>query len=110
RTWPTPASRDHRSPNSQSLEARGGGAKGEQLPNFVEHHFSPQGQPTQDGRPSSTPNLGLRRRLNPAFACWLMGWPTWWTNPGVTSCARSEMALYRSRLQQHLSSFFCDPD
>jgi site-specific DNA-cytosine methylase len=45
-----------------------------------------------------------RRRLNPAFGCWLMGWPSWWTNPGITSSVKSEMASYRCRLQSHLSS------
>jgi hypothetical protein len=40
-----------------------------------------------------------RRRLNPAFGCWLMGWPCWWTNPAITSSARSEMESYRSALR-----------
>jgi hypothetical protein len=25
------------------------------------------------------------KRLNPAFVCWLMGWPWFWTHPGLTS-------------------------
>lgn len=102
--WPTPASRDYRTPNSQSLQERGQGTKGEQLPNFVEHHFSHQVLSTLDGRPLSPTGRTLPRRLNPAFACWLMGWPIWWTNPALTSCVRSEMASYRCRLQWHLSS------
>lgn len=102
--WPTPASRDYRTPNSQSLQERGQGAKGEQLPNFVEHRFSHPVLSTLDGRPLSPTDRTLPRRLNPAFACWLMGWPIWWTNPALTSCARSEMASYRCRLQLHLSS------
>ena len=102
--WPTPASRDYRTPNSQSLQERGQGSKGEQLPNFVEHHFSPPVLSTIDGRPLSPTDRTLPLRLNPAFACWLMGWPIWWTNPALTNCARLEMALYRCRLQWHLSS------
>lgn len=102
--WPTPASRDYRTPNSRSLQERGQGTKGEQLPNFVEHHFSHQVLSTLDGRPLSPTGRTLPRRLNPAFACWLMGWPIWWTNPALTSCVRSEMASYRCRLQWHLSS------
>ena len=102
--WPTPASRDYRKPNSQSLQERGQGSKGEQLPNFVEHHFSPPVLSTIDGRPLSPTDRTLPLRLNPAFACWLMGWPIWWTNPALTNCARLEMALYRCRLQWHLSS------
>jgi DNA (cytosine-5)-methyltransferase 1 len=57
---------------------------------------------SQDGRTS-------RPRLNPAFACWLMGWPWWWTNPAPISFAPSEMALYRSRLQQHLCNLLGEP-
>jgi hypothetical protein len=38
-TWPTPASRDYRSPNLKSYQDRGGQMKGEQLQNFVEHYF-----------------------------------------------------------------------
>ena len=102
--WPTPASRDYRTPNSQSLQERGQGSKGEQLPNFVEHHFSHPVLSTLDGRPLSPTDRTLPRRLNPAFACWLMGCPIWWTNPALTNCARLEMALYRCRLQWHLSS------
>lgn len=39
--WPTPASRDHRSPNSQDSQDRrnADSARGQQLPNFVEHLF-----------------------------------------------------------------------
>lgn len=105
-SWPTPASRDYRTPNSQSLQERGQGSKGEQLPNFVEHHFSHPVLSTLDGRQLSPTDRTLPRRLNPAFACWLMGWPIWWTNPALTNCARLEMASYRCRLQWHLSSYF----
>ncbi len=107
--WPTPASRDYRTPNSQTLLERGGGGKGEQLPNFVEHHFSHPVLSTLDGRPLSPTARTLPRRLNPAFACWLMGWPIWWTNPALTSCAKSAMASYRYKLQWHLSSLCGEP-
>ncbi len=64
--WPTPASRDYRTPNLESLESledRGGGTKGEQLPNFIEHHFLPLVQPTSDGQELSRPRLGWRQPL-----------------------------------------------
>jgi hypothetical protein len=54
-TWPTPAARDYRHPNAKSYAERGGGKKGEQLPNAV-------------GGP-----------LNPTWVEWLMGWPLGWT-------------------------------
>jgi len=104
--WPTPASRDYRTPNSQESQESRKHTGGENLPNFVEHHFSHPVRSTIDGRPLSPTDRILPRRLNPAFACWLMGWPIWWTNPLLTSCARSAMASYRRRLQQHLSSVF----
>ena len=46
--------------------------------------LSHQAQATQGGRRSSKPPLGSRRpsrRLNPAFAEWLMGWPAGWSLP-----------------------------
>lgn len=55
RLFPTPAARDYRSPNSKPYAERGGGKKGEQLPNFV------GGQ------------------LNPNWVEWLMGYPIGWT-------------------------------
>ena len=67
-----------------------------------------RGQPINDGPQSSESGQTLPRRLNPAFAAWLMGWPSWWTNPGVTSCAASEMASYRSQLRQQLSDLCGD--
>lgn len=43
-----------------------------------------------------------RRRLNPAFVCWLMGWPWWWTRAERINFAAREMASYRARLARHL--------
>lgn len=71
---------------------------------FVAAHSSPQAPPIPDGEESSPAGPGSRQRLNPAFGCWLMNWPCWWTNPGITSSARSEMALYRCRQRALLSS------
>ncbi len=53
--WPTPASRDYRHPNAKSYAERGGGKKGEQLPNAV------------------------GGSLNPTWVEWLMAWPLGWT-------------------------------
>jgi hypothetical protein len=54
--WPTPAARDYRHPNAKSYAERGGGSKGEQLPNAV------------------------GGTLNPDWVEWLMGWPIGWTD------------------------------
>lgn len=76
--WPTPAARDYRHPNAKSYEERGGGKKGEQLPNSV-------------GGP-----------LNPHFVEWLMGWPLDWTAAAEpTESGASATDRYREWLQQH---------
>ena len=106
--WPTPASRDYRTPNSQSLQERGQGAKGEQLPNFVEHHFSHPAQQTQHGPKSSGADPILPRRLNPAFVEWLMGWPIGWTIAEPSASSAAETALWRRKLLRHLSNFIAD--
>jgi len=103
--WPTPASRDFRTPNSQESQESRTIHGGEQLPNFVEHHFLRPVLSTLDGRESSSNTQASRQRLNPAFACWLMGWPWWYTNPGLTSCAKSAMESWRHALALHLRSY-----
>lgn len=107
--WPTPASRDFRTPNSQESQERRNHTGGEQLPNFVEHHFSHQARTTLNGQGLSPTGPTSRRRLNPAFGCWLMGWPIWWTSPALINCAKSEMESYRFRLQSHLLSLCAEP-
>jgi hypothetical protein len=54
--WPTPAERDYRHPNKKPYAERGGGKKGEQLPNAV------------------------GGSLNPTWVEWLMGFPVGWTD------------------------------
>ena len=67
--WPTPASRDFRHPNALSFAERGGGSKGEQLPNAA-------------GGP-----------LNPDWVEWLMGFPIGWTRiPAGASSPRKSRA------------------
>lgn len=55
-----------------------------------------------DGQPCSPNVPGSRRRLNPAFAAWLMGMPWWWTSTVRISSARLEMELWRSQLASRL--------
>lgn len=107
-TWPTPASRDAKGENSQQHMSRTDGRTGknhaDQLPNFVAHLFySHQDQTMTDGLKSyeSAP-ISPRRRLNPNFAEWLMGWPPGWSTADPTACDASETALWRCRLQSQL--------
>lgn len=69
---PTLAARDFRFPNAKSFEERGGGKRGEQLPNSV-------------GGP-----------LNPDWCEWFMGFPIGWTASNAL-----EMPKFPEWLQQH---------
>jgi hypothetical protein len=69
---PTLAARDYRSPNAKSYAERGGGKKGEQLPNAV-------------GGP-----------LNPEWCEWFMGFPIGWT-----ASRPLETHKYQEWRQQH---------
>lgn len=70
--WPTPAARDFRYPNLRSYEERGGGAKGEQLPNVI-------------GGP-----------LSPRWVEWLMGYPDEWTACDVSAMPSSRRSSKKS--------------
>lgn len=105
--WPTPNQRDYK---GSDLKSRHGGAS---LPHFVEtgervHTPSSPQVPvisvSGDELSPTDPQTVLRRRLNPAFVCWLMGWPWWWTNPGEINSARSATGSYLFRLRSHLAS------
>ena len=78
RFFPTPASRDYRTPHRESYQERSGTKKGEQLQNFVA--FAPG--PSDSRCPqSSAPVPTSRLRLNPRFVEWLMGFPIGWSKP-----------------------------
>jgi hypothetical protein len=63
--WPTPAHRDWRHPNAKPYSERGGGKKGEQLPNAI------------------------GGALNPTWVEWLMGFPLGWTDCGASATPSS---------------------
>lgn len=122
--WPTPASRDHKGENSTAhLENGTGRMHLDQLPNFVAHSFShparatwPHGQTSSRCRQASrqifrsamlnVPATTLRRwlkagtwrkrRLNPLFVEWLMGWP-----PGhaLCDCSETEWSHYKQHMR-----------
>jgi len=123
--WPTPAARDAKGANSvEHVTTNGTGRMNmDQLANFVANSpSSPQARLIQFGETSSVPVVSVHGkelspttspdhvlghlRLNPAFGCWLMGWPFWWANPGITSSVKSEMVSWRLRQQSQLFSLF----
>ena len=100
--WPTPTASDSGekvTPNSHQSGLIG-----------AAHTFSHPDQPTLLGDGSSAHRLGLRRHLNPAFGAWLMGWPSTWTIAEPSASSASATVLWRSALQQRLSSFFNDQE
>lgn len=113
-SWATPAARDFKSAESNQTQQELYGSKGPPLSHqALSFRFSrPVPVIGSDGQPLSPTKRAsaLRPRLNPAFVCWLMGWPWWWTNPGQINFAAPAMALYRSRLQQHLYSLCGKPE
>jgi hypothetical protein len=73
--WPTPAARDYRYPNAKPYGGRGGGSKGEQLPNAV-------------GGP-----------LNPLWVEWLMGFPLGWSDCGPSATRPSRKSQRSSAVR-----------
>jgi len=91
--WGTPRANDWKDDTPGSAPVNG----------FLSRQVQASAMP---GQPSSPSDRTLPRRLNPAFVCWLMGWPEGWSNAGrslaPTSYAGWETAW--SRLAQHWDS------
>jgi hypothetical protein len=118
--WPSPAGRDWKGEKGEAhLEAGTGRKHLDQLP-----HVFPSGPPDPEtGKPGAgcssagpdllplwpTPNPpnGDRKKLNPEFVAWLMGFPAGWLEP--TSCGRSAMLSYLSRGRSLLSCLLAGP-
>jgi hypothetical protein len=80
----------------------------DQLPNFVAHAFSLPGREATCGEKSLAPIPGSpppfpKRRLNPFFVEFLMGWPFGWTIPEPMPFAARATELWHCRLRQHLA-------
>ncbi len=103
KTWPTATARDYRGGGGIAMTRSDGKSRMDML-DWRAESYSPSGPVTADGETSSPVAPGSRRRLNPAFVCWLMGWPWWWTRPVPISFAAAEMESYRSGLRSRLSS------
>jgi len=84
-TWPTPNTLDSMGERSKEAWERARKKAGcSNLKDYVPHLHS---GPTTSGSPEQMENRGA---LNPAFPCWLMGYPTEWDDcaPTVTPSSR----------------------
>jgi len=98
--WQTPAGQMHTSRCQVGAEER------EDLLPDQAANFSPLVPVTStDGIELSPTALSTseRRRLNPAFVCWLMGSPWWWTRADPISFAAQEMVAFRCKQHYRLS-------
>ena len=71
--------------------------------------FSRPVQPPTTGNESPSMRPTSRPRLNPAFACWLMGLPWWWTHPAPINFGASEMESWRYKQQLLLDYYSPSP-
>jgi hypothetical protein len=95
-SWAAPAERDYRHPNARSYHDRGGGKKGEQLPNQANWAAPTAGQDLTSPPCGTDPNSSTaatasggacRGVLNPAFSLWVMGYPLIWALCGIRAMA-----------------------
>lgn len=124
--WPTSASRDHKGENAPAHMENGTGRLHlGQLPNAVAFLFSrPDHQTVKHGQQRSDPRLtwrrlrrlvisthgratwkrmaasGGKRRLNPNFVAWLMGWPIGHPN---CDCSATEFIRWQRDMRSALS-------
>ena len=86
---PTPTTRDHKDGDVTESEVPTNGLRGR----AASRYSHPPPATSTHGGASSPSGQTSRRRLNPAFVEWLMGWPV----PGWTDFAPLEMAWFHSR-------------
>jgi hypothetical protein len=99
--WPTPEARDYRS--GETVAEYGNSRP---LNEAVLKFSHPVQVLDESGRKLSDTRRILRPRLNPAFVCWLMGWPTLWTRAEPISCGAQVTESWRCKLRW-LLWYFC---
>jgi hypothetical protein len=99
--WPSPQARDHKSgAASEETASEETASKNSRPLNEAVLCSLPDQAPT-----GSTSRNGSGQRLNPAFVCWLMGWPAWWTRTELTNSAALETEWFH--WQQQLQRALC---
>lgn len=95
---PTPTTRDHKDGDVTNSDVPTNALLGRTASRFSR----PAPPTTPHGSESSPSGQNSRRRLNPAFGCWLMALPFWWTNIAWTNSEQSAMDAWLSKARRHL--------
>lgn len=108
--WPTPSSADAKG-RSYQYDRHDKNKPRDGLIRVAEKFSHPVQVMSVDGiELSPTVNsITERRRLNPEFVEWLMGWPIGWTSTDAIACDAPAMASWRRRLRRHLLNLFDEP-
>ena len=101
--WATPAARDFKGAVTEEALIRKDGKSRMDTVDNQATHFLPPAETENSGTESSKPTRTSRPRLNPAFDCWLMGMPWFWTHPEPINFAVSEILSWRFKLRLRLS-------
>ena len=95
RMWRSPTSRDWKGESAESWRTR---ETGDLTPTLADQVLSlPLPTTPKDGQSSSESAPTSRRRLNPLFVEWLMGWPIGWTSLAPLGSGSQATASVRSR-------------
>lgn len=102
--WNTPHGQGNRDASGK-VGGSGGGEFAKQVNSFQD---SPSDPPMSDGPKCFCGSHGCdlpthKRKLNPIFETWLMGWPLWWLTSVPALYGLPEMVSYRFRLRSRLS-------
>ena len=101
RMWRTPDAGSNRNVDIPSKCLIDGTARSDQqvrLADQAYRHSLPHPTTPTDGEPSSNAGPNSRRRLNPLFVEWLMGWPIGWTSLAPLGSGSRATASSPSRL------------
>jgi DNA (cytosine-5)-methyltransferase 1 len=95
--WATPTARDWKSEESRPENGHTDNLSGQ-----VYRLSRPDRETQQLGEKSSTSGPtslqpSQRKKLNPLFTAWLMGWPIWWCSKEPTPYGNAATASYLSR-------------
>lgn len=100
--YPTPSASEY-----GTNQGGAAGRVGKIRPSLKTWASSPQAPMTgENGRESSSECDSSRRRLNPAFVSWLMGYPWYWMRADPINSAAPVTRWWWRRLTSHFDSFF----